>query len=176
MPVNRLVFNYPCDVLPTPKSNQLVVDGRTFYGRIDLGFRTYLERRVQLIGVDIPETRQGASPEDVAKFDRARQCLALAFYGEKVLTEDAVKDPRSVPGRRIILGPMRPNEHGRVVTRAYLQVARNNIMYSNLCNTVAGYSFLDVNGFINFCGNWGWDLTKAKEIHDGFDVMDLTVG
>lgn len=175
--MNRLIFNYPCNVEPTPKSAQLVVDGRTFFASIDLGFWITRRSRVQLIGVDLPEAKPGQAvgSEDAVKFERAKKCLALALYGPAAL-EDRPVTGQLPPGRRIIVAPMRPNEHGRVVARAYLQVARNNILYSNLCNSVAGFNFLDVNAYINFLGNWGWDLAKAREIHDGFEVLDCTLG
>ena len=182
--MNRLIYNYPCNVEPLPKSGQLVVDGRTFFGDIDLGLWLSRRSRIQLIGVDIPEAKQGqaTSSEDAAMAERARQCLALALYGPAALPDGVpgVVKPAGVlapRGRRIIIAPMRPNEHGRIVARAYLQVARANILYSNtLGESIAGFNFLDVNDFINFCGNYGWDLAKAAEILTGFEIMDCSLG
>jgi hypothetical protein len=175
--MNRLIYNYPCNVHPTPKSSQLVVDGRTFFGEIDLGLWIVRRSRVQLIGVDLPEAKPGqaASSDDAQKAERAKKCLSLALYGPAGLED--VK-PTGVPpvGRRIIVAPMRPNEHGRVVARVYLQVARTYALYSNLTSSIAGFSFLDVNAFMNFLGNWGWDLNKAREIHDSYQVMDCSIG
>ena len=180
--INRIIFNYPC-VVKLNKAGARVVDGRTFYGQIDQGLRHFTEARINLIGVDLPPTKtqeirgpaREITQEDLDRFDRAKTCLAMALWSKDILTE-VTPPPRNSVGRRIIVSTLRPNENNRTVARAYIQIARQNPLYSNLCHSVAGFSFMDVNSFVNFMGNWSWNLDKAVEILDSFELLDSSIG
>jgi len=178
--LNRILFNYACQVQLFPKSRQFVVDGKTFFGMIDQGLWTYRAARIQLVGVDLPDTRpkaQGKPDKDaVEKFNRASQCLALALWGPQALLPPEEIDWTKVYGPRIIVSPLRPNEFGRVVARAYLQVVRLNVLYQNLCHSVTGFKFLDLGAFVNYLSNYGWSLDKAREIYADFQPIDCTLG
>lgn len=171
--MNRLARNFPTEVCRT-KSGQFVSDGRTFSGWMDHGYDILVRRKIQLLGVELPDTRANPDPEVSAKFDRAKQCLSLALFGPKALAAPAAEDP-SVPGRRIMVSPLRPNEFGRALVRAYIQVARANIMFEHLCHSAAGYHFLDVGAFMQFTANYGWNLDKAQEVLGSFELIDVVI-
>ena len=88
------MFTYKCKV-------DRVVDGDTVDLIIDLGFSTFVKKRIRLLGVDTPETRTRDKKEKVAGL-AAKEFTKDYLEGAKGLTIQTFKDRAGKFGR--ILG------------------------------------------------------------------------
>lgn len=153
--MNKLIHNYPCRVLD-------IVDGRTFDGLLDLGFNLQQKLRIQMAGVELPDTKS-KDPEVKADLDRAKNCLRLALMGGG----DYPK------GRRVIVAPTKPNRYNRSYFRVYVSVNRDNIAYPPLCAKYAALRFMDANNYQQLCYENHFDLAFAASILDDFEPRDF---
>jgi len=173
--VNIICNNFLADVQAgTPdRPSLLTPDGRTFHCIVDRWWNLFSTMKLRLYMVDLPEVRKDSPPEVVESAARATKCLSLLLIGD-YFERDPQPNPFSLRGRSIIISPLRPNDDGKAAVRAYVQVARNSMLMGHLTSSIRQFNFLNVNAYMTYLGDCGWDLAKAKEIISSCEPMDAS--
>lgn len=146
--MNVLVYNYRCFV-------EKAVDGDTFDGVINLGWRLSRRARLKILGVELPDFHNGRDPE-IPKIREAARTALVSL----------------IEGRKTLIAPSRPNMYGRAVCRVYLACRRENPLYPQVTAQFAGVRFVNITNVMNLIAEKKFEEQMAKDIVGSLETYD----
>ena len=161
--MNRITYNYKFHC-------EEVVDGRTMAGIIDMGFRDYKRRHLQLAGMEFPNFQKIRDKDEKA---RARKLWESSKSGLESILLYRDHEPAQPHGRTIVIAPYNPNRNGRCLTNAYVPCRQESFDHPHLTRRIAGYVFLNVVHYLQYIGERGFDLNAGLEILDLLEPYDF---